>query len=475
MNSRERNKSHARKTRERKKNHMIAFKARIKQLQLESENLRNRVDARYTASVLLGLAVKPSESSSSFSSSSSSGTSTDVASNSSLDGLTGVAGVGEGMDLSHDLPAGLEIKASKDLCGSPYSPGEAFTQALADNQISDNNPRVRRRGKYTPQERESIRRERNRIHAKKTRDKKKIFLEASEKAIQRLESDVQTLREYLLQFNMMSTQELSMLIERDRIANQELSALKDPSGNRLRSNTNKLIEEATILGLNGLASTQRYGSNTHDDVLNTPSLVGTPSTHHDNNGLRSLSKTSLYGSRSGMDNTSPTSFGYYNSSASSASSGVSDREEFDDDLDDQNEQDDPETNNSHAHTYQNEGTKEPTTRTRRRSRSRSHSETPAVGGVFKGGENQAAYREPYRTNFSRFHPANAIDALSSSGHTSGTLSSHPSSTTLDAMSSLSMLSQAVMNTSNLSKNDKKEMNLHVEMGMGMFSRLGQRK
>ena len=62
-----------------------------------------------------------------------------------------------------------------------------------------------------------------------------------------------------------------------------------------------------------------------------------------------------------------------------------------------------------------------------------------------------------------------------SAHTSGTLSSHPSSTTLDAMSSLSILSQAVMNTSNLSKNDKEEMNLHVEMGMGMFSRLGQRK
>ena len=55
----------------------------------------------------------------------------------------------------------------------------------------------KRRGKYTPEERERVRRERNRMHAKRTRDRKKMFLEESEQLIKRMKSDNGSMRKFL--------------------------------------------------------------------------------------------------------------------------------------------------------------------------------------------------------------------------------------------------------------------------------------
>ena len=130
---------------------MLAYAARIKELEDETTQLRSRVDARYTASVLLGLSN------------------------------------------STDAEKGTEIISSTAVCGRELvgmlEPGGVFATALAEHNLDEIVRRVRRRGKYTPQERETIRRERNRIHAKKTRDKKKVFLEASETMIRTLEED----------------------------------------------------------------------------------------------------------------------------------------------------------------------------------------------------------------------------------------------------------------------------------------------
>ena len=63
--------------------------------------------------------------------------------------------------------------------------------------------RTRRRGKYTPAEREHIRRERNRMHAKRTRDRKKMFLEESQQTISRMEGENVRLREFLKSNNML--------------------------------------------------------------------------------------------------------------------------------------------------------------------------------------------------------------------------------------------------------------------------------
>jgi len=201
IKNRERNKSHARKTRERKKFHMMAFAARIKEMEEEATDLRSRVDARYTASVLLGLGG---------STCSSDGNSTEVLNSTMVCGRPPVSMMGQ---------------------------DGVFAKALEDNHLNDTARRVRRRGKYTPQEREIIRRERNRIHAKKTRDKKKVFLEASETMIRKLEDDVYALRDYLVKCNLLSTEELQNMLEKDRRAQIELASVKDP----VREGSNALV------------------------------------------------------------------------------------------------------------------------------------------------------------------------------------------------------------------------------------------
>eukprot|EP00968_Pinguiococcus_pyrenoidosus_P010182 scaffold803_cov310-Pinguiococcus_pyrenoidosus.AAC.95 len=68
----------------------------------------------------------------------------------------------------------------------------------------------RRRGKYTPEERDRVRRERNRMHAKRTRDRKKIFLEESENLILKMEGENQQMRRYLRQSGLDLPEELDV-------------------------------------------------------------------------------------------------------------------------------------------------------------------------------------------------------------------------------------------------------------------------
>lgn len=53
-----------------------------------------------------------------------------------------------------------------------------------------------------------IRRERNRMHAKKTRDKKKNVLEINEKLIEEMEKESRALRAYLYKLNLVSDDEI---------------------------------------------------------------------------------------------------------------------------------------------------------------------------------------------------------------------------------------------------------------------------
>jgi hypothetical protein len=93
-------------------------------------------------------------------------------------------------------------------------------QLILNDTSANTAKRVRRSGKYSPQERDNIRlvqhmliahndpftyiygrRERNRMHAKKTRDRKKHFFELSDKIITEMENEVKQLREYLASMN----------------------------------------------------------------------------------------------------------------------------------------------------------------------------------------------------------------------------------------------------------------------------------
>ena len=183
--NRERNRMHARKTRERKKKQSFALQQRISELKIESNLLRQMIDERFTACALLGLSQQTNQ-----------------------DGES------------------IPIMSSVTICkkSTNHNGNDA-----ADNMNSENaSPirRARRRGKYSPQERERIRRERNRMHAKRTRDKKKLFLEASEQVIYEMETESRLLREYLVSVKLISVEDSAQSEQRTIQSKKELAMLK---------------------------------------------------------------------------------------------------------------------------------------------------------------------------------------------------------------------------------------------------------
>jgi hypothetical protein len=168
---------------------------------LQGEKLRQLIDDRYTASGLLGLSNTV-------------------------------------IDKSGDQVA---LVPSSQICNNYYHQVLAENNWLREGSVMMGLPfvnmpmpvqtekRVRRSGKYTPQEREHIRRERNRMHAKKTRDRKKFFLETSEKIIQEMEAEANAMRLYLLQLGVLSKEECSQLYMREMQSHQELLNLKASS------------------------------------------------------------------------------------------------------------------------------------------------------------------------------------------------------------------------------------------------------
>lgn len=64
------------------------------------------------------------------------------------------------------------------------------------------------------------------MHAKKTRDRKKCFLEASEKFIADMEAEAKILRTYLRSLKVISEEEIVELNERDEQSRKELAILK---------------------------------------------------------------------------------------------------------------------------------------------------------------------------------------------------------------------------------------------------------
>ena len=157
------------------------LEARVNELRAESLRLRQLVDERYTADLLVGMSSGGEE---------------------------------------KQVP----LQSSAMLCGP------SVTTSTSQEQVPDDSvsvqKRVRRRGKYTPQEREKIRRERNRMHAKKTRDKKKTQFDLNEQVIQELEKETRVLRDYLVSINIMSPEEASISERHDQAAKAELAMFK---------------------------------------------------------------------------------------------------------------------------------------------------------------------------------------------------------------------------------------------------------
>lgn len=177
---RERNRMHARKTRERKKNQMNALQQRIEDLHAESKELRLKIDERYTARLLIGLTSNCA-------------------------------------DMEDCISSGM-------LCSDSYSNTADW---FRDETAIPYQKRVRSPGKYSQLERERFRRERNRMHAKRTRDRKKLFFEISEKVISKMEAEAKILRDYLVSVKMMTAEEAKARADRDKTARLSLAMLKN--------------------------------------------------------------------------------------------------------------------------------------------------------------------------------------------------------------------------------------------------------
>ncbi|CAM9876901.1 unnamed protein product, partial [Sphacelaria rigidula] len=233
--SRERNQLHARKTRQRKKAQLQLLTKRSAELQAEQQRLRQAITDRRTASILLGMSGSDDTQGTGGQGSKTkasrdhppalvsmsgrgprAGMLSAVESDDTGDGSGKGAGGNGSDDLGSESTAGTscstsssgrtssETNSSDGTVGGSGGSVDGGYGAVADKLPKVGNPgdterllelSQKTRSECTPEELEQIRRERNRMHAKRTRDRKKLHLEATEGMIARLEQENRKLRD----------------------------------------------------------------------------------------------------------------------------------------------------------------------------------------------------------------------------------------------------------------------------------------
>jgi len=178
--SRERNKVHARRTRQRKKEHMQDLVQKAADLKQTQISLKSLINEKNTANILLAMLSPdvPSESN-------------DANKDALIENLLKRSNE-EIPDASQitELPAlvlpGHNNYRKKEI--SCISGGSKYPNDGIDYKLL-----TKDRSKCTTFELDKIRKERNRMHAKRTRDRKKRFMDEMEKIIKKLESENEVL------------------------------------------------------------------------------------------------------------------------------------------------------------------------------------------------------------------------------------------------------------------------------------------
>lgn len=179
---------HARKTRQRKKEHMQTLQQRVDELKDEQVRLKQSIHEKNTANILLGM----------FS------TTTKNAVNSIVDPkvdelLTRTSEEIPDATKIPELPAlilpGHKSNKKKALSDC-YVSLDSSTNRLPNDGI-DYELLGKDRSKCTAAELDKIRRERNRMHAKRTRDRKRMFMEEMEEIIKQLQDENHLLQVHL--------------------------------------------------------------------------------------------------------------------------------------------------------------------------------------------------------------------------------------------------------------------------------------
>jgi len=198
--SRERNREHARRTRLRKKAQLEALQSKVKGLKAESEVLQQSLEECSLASILVNLSQgnlkKPNQEDKITSSLINVASTSETCSNQAEEIVQMVGGKRKrfsapDMDDAKTSQQPLKIKMNGRW---QYIGGGKSHINWKTGVYSDENG-VRKQ--LTQQQLESLRRERNRMHAKMTRDRKKNFIATIEKTIEDLESNNARMKQVL--------------------------------------------------------------------------------------------------------------------------------------------------------------------------------------------------------------------------------------------------------------------------------------
>lgn len=171
QSSRERNKMHARKTRQRKKEQMKTLETQVDELKSRQIQLKFLIEEKNTANILVELCTKCDDE--------------PVSANPLVDQLLKRSS-DEIPDASKipELPA-LILPGQHSNKRKAQEGGVDVVQEYPDDGI-DYKLLSKDRSSCSQEELDKIRRERNRMHAKRTRDRKRIFMEAMESMIKQL-------------------------------------------------------------------------------------------------------------------------------------------------------------------------------------------------------------------------------------------------------------------------------------------------
>jgi hypothetical protein len=179
---------HARKTRQRKKEQMQTLQGRIDELKQEQIRLKQSINEKQTASILVGLFSTEDEAKRNMSQRSDPvveelllRSQEDIPDTTKIPELPALILPG-----NHHKKGHTSVDSSQS-CSSFDAPKDGIDYDLLGKD----------RSKCTAEELDRIRRERNRMHAKRTRDRKRIFMDKMEDICKKLEAENGLLRNHL--------------------------------------------------------------------------------------------------------------------------------------------------------------------------------------------------------------------------------------------------------------------------------------
>lgn len=199
--SRERNREHARRTRQRKKAQLQTLQARVAELQEEGARLEEAVKDCATANILLGLS-NPALAAcvqTCFKSRADAALTEAMASTGESD---------EPPSPTAERPGTPTDEAPADDDAGDGEPAADGRASASSSGLASARPTIHWKNGYTldanggrknlsPAELDKMRRERNRLHAKMTRDRKKVYIETLSRAVTDLEEENRRVRRTL--------------------------------------------------------------------------------------------------------------------------------------------------------------------------------------------------------------------------------------------------------------------------------------